>query len=574
MIFSALVIVACLAIAYMWSARGFFSALIHLLCTIVAGAIAFAAWEPMTYWLMGAGGDWLVDASWSLGLAVPFAVSLIVLRLATNAILPKNVDLDAVTNLVGGGVCGLLSGIITTGVFALSLGYMRMETEIMGYRPLTFSANGSLVRTGGLLFPTDRLTASFYSVMSDSTFRTEENLAKWRPDMADEGPLLRTNFDGGKSRHTHRPDSFEVVGRFTVDAPNLFNDTFNPPERRHTFTYPDGRQAVEANSVIEGFVVRFRPAAAEKSGQVVVGNGQVRLVAITPEGTSIAVQPLAVNSRADDPTPQFARWRYEGQEPFIATVRGDNESPMGFEFVVPKGSQPIGLYVKGIRADVRAMKGPTFNSIVARDNWVKGGGMRSGVAAVVATGGVTRKASQLGNNLIIADNIPGNYRLQRDDLGGLNIDDQKRITDGENIFSLDRIRKSAGAERTLIVDKIFTPDDQVIVQVIVDSRNREWGLLSDVAAGVEMSAGPVLVDENGIAYTPIGYAYETATELKLKISPSSPITRLDQMPILTRSKPDQRLTLLFRVGRDQKIKSFSVGEKGLLIIDPPFSTAR
>jgi hypothetical protein len=84
----------------------------------------------------------------------------------------------------------------------------------------------------------------------------------------------------------------------------------------------------------------------------------------------------------------------------------------------------------------------------------------------------------------------------------------------------------------------------------------------------------VLVDENGIAYTPIGYAYETATELKLKISPSSPITRLDQMPILTRSKPDQRLTLLFRVGRDQKIKSFSVGEKGLLIIDPPFSTAR
>lgn len=574
MIFSALVIVACLGIAYMWSARGFFSALIHLICTIVAGAIAFAAWEPMTYWLMGAGGDWLVDASWGLGLAVPFAVSLIALRLATNAILPKNVDLDAVSNLVGGGVCGLLAGIITTGIFALSIGYLRLETSIMGYRPLTFSSNGSLVRTDGLLFPTDKLTATFYSVMSDSTFRTEESLALHRPDLQDEGPLLRTNFDGGKSKHTHRPDSFEVTGRFTLDGPNLMNDTFNPPERRHSFTYANGQQAVEGNSVIEGFVVKFRPSASEKSGQVVVGNGQVRLVVQTPDGRSLAVQPLAVNSRGDSPQPQFARWRYEGQEPFIATVRGDNESPWGFEFVVPKGSQPISLYVKGIRADVRNLKGSTFTSIGARDNWVKGGGLRSGGAAVAASGGVTRKASQLGSFLLISDNIPGNYRLQRDDMGGLSIDDQKRITDGENTFVLDRIRKSAGAERTLIVDKILVPDGQVMIQVIVDSRNREWGLLSDVAAGVDMGAGPVLTDENGTSYTPVGFAYETATEMTLRVSPASPITRVDAMPILTRSKPDQKLTLLFRVGRDVKLKSFSVGEKGLLIIDPPFATTR
>ena len=36
-----------LLIAYWWSNAGAFSALIHLLCVITAGALAFALWEPI-----------------------------------------------------------------------------------------------------------------------------------------------------------------------------------------------------------------------------------------------------------------------------------------------------------------------------------------------------------------------------------------------------------------------------------------------------------------------------------------------------------------------------------------------
>lgn len=572
MIFSAIVILSCLAIAYIWASRGFFSALIHLLCTIVSGAIAFAAWEPLTFAIMG-GGDSMVDWSWGLGLALPFAVSLIALRLATNAILPKNVDLDGVSNLVGGGLCGLLAGVITTGIFALSLGYIRLESELMGYRPLTFSNNGSLVRTGGLLFPTDRLTASFYSMMSDSTLRTEENLRKWHPDLADEGPLLRTNFDGGKSRHTHKPDSFEVSSTYTVDGPNLLNDSFeHNAGRRHSFTYADGTQAADGSSVIMGYVVKFKGGATEKSGQVVVGNGQVRLVVQKPDGDSMAVQPLAVNSRADSPDIKYARWRYEGQEPFIATVRGDNSSPMAFEFVVPKNSKPLGLYVKGIRWDVSQMKGGSFTPD-SRDRWVTSGGLNSGAAGAAASGGVSKKGTQLAPNLVIGDNVPGNHVFQKDDMQGVNVDDQRKITDGEGRFKLERLASSRNADRTLQVRNLYTPDDQVIVQVKVDGSNREWGFLSTAAANMDLNAAPVLIDENGIAYSPYGYVYETAAELELKLTPSSPITKITDMPVLTPSKPDQKLTLLFRVGRQTKIKMFAVGDKGLVQIDPPFNTS-
>jgi hypothetical protein len=557
----------------MWAARGFFSALIHMVCTIVAGAIAFAAWEPVTMLLMQSGGS-LIDWAHGLGLALPFALSLIVLRLGTNALLPKNVDLDGITNLAGGAVCGLIAGTLTVGIFVISLGYLRLETTIMGYEPITFSNNGSLVRTGGLLMPADKLTATFYSVMSDSTFRTEENLAKWHPDLQDEGPLLRINFDKGKSRHTHAPDSFQVLRRYTVDGPGIFSDSFEPG-KKHGYTYMDGTQATEGNSVIEGYSVTFRPGANEKSGRVIVGNAQVRLVVQKQDGSSMAIQPLAVISEADSAKVQYGRWRYEGQEPFIATMGGRNESPMSFEFVVPKGAKPLGLYVKGIRADVSKMEpNPALKSIEARDTMARNGGFapREAALAVKAENAVKKKATQVSAFITTGNNLPSGIVFQKDDLQGLSADDTRSLVDGEGKFSRERLSQVRNSDPALQVRKLAVPDDQVVVQVTVDARNDEWGFLAPVASAIDMDKGPRLVDENGISYSPYGYIYETATEVWVSLTPQAPITKVNQMPILTRSKPDQKLVLLFRVGRDQKLKYFAVGDQALLDMDPPLAT--
>ena len=46
MILSVLIIIVIALAAFWWGNQGAFSALLHMLCALVAGAIGFAVWEP------------------------------------------------------------------------------------------------------------------------------------------------------------------------------------------------------------------------------------------------------------------------------------------------------------------------------------------------------------------------------------------------------------------------------------------------------------------------------------------------------------------------------------------------
>src|SRR5690349_9512498 len=116
--------------AYLWCMRGFFSALVHLVCVLVAGAVAFGVWEPLGYWLLSATDDrgtfsFISGVAWGLALALPFGITLAILRGVIDKILPANAQCDTTVDYVGGGVCGLLSGIIVAGIAVLSIGYLR-----------------------------------------------------------------------------------------------------------------------------------------------------------------------------------------------------------------------------------------------------------------------------------------------------------------------------------------------------------------------------------------------------------------------------------------------------------------
>ena len=89
--FNILVVLLVLLIAYWWGNQGFFSAIIHLVCVIVAGALALAFWEPLTLGLLLRGG-FFDSYAWGFGLLGLFVVSLFILRLATNKLVPGNVD--------------------------------------------------------------------------------------------------------------------------------------------------------------------------------------------------------------------------------------------------------------------------------------------------------------------------------------------------------------------------------------------------------------------------------------------------------------------------------------------------
>ena len=88
MVFTGLTFVVVILIAYTWLQRGFFSAVLHFACTIIAGAIAFALWEPVAFAIMDLApqrgfATFLADNALGISLAVLFGE-----RAAVHALVP------------------------------------------------------------------------------------------------------------------------------------------------------------------------------------------------------------------------------------------------------------------------------------------------------------------------------------------------------------------------------------------------------------------------------------------------------------------------------------------------------
>lgn len=585
------VIVVMGVIAYIWSARGLWSAFLHMLCVILAGALAFAVWEPGALFLLsqsGGGEGWLSDNAWGLSLALSFVVFLVILRVICDQVVPFNLDMPSMVNIVGGLGCGLVAGLISAGILALSVGYMRMPTELLGHQAVTYDAKGQLIRTESLIVPADRLTAWFYSTLSNSSLLppSGESLGRRRPQLADEGWMLRTNFGEGKSRNTTSQDSFEVISRYTVtpssNPDQIITDSFEPGKQ--DVTYPDGTRATPSQSALEGFIIRFKSLAKEGSGRVILGPGQLRLVVQTDPNDLLstkAIQAMALISQATGDKPTLGRWRFNAKDVFISSSPGRDDAPVAIEFMVPRGSKPVALYLKGTPVNVSGLAAArNFTTVADRDKAIQDRSIAPSQAAVAmnrAEAVRIRYNSQDATAPIrLSDGIPYGIVLQKDLVKGLELDERNRVSGGElSKFTASDIKAAQGViEQTLRVSRMSVPDESVIVQVVVDSKNAQFGFLSPVAANIE--GAPVLVDDNGQSYSAVGYLYRTTDQTWLYYNLQGPIKTLGdrEMPTITRSQPDQQLTLMFLVPKGIKIKEFAVGDKVLAEFAPEIQTGR
>ncbi|HYE03272.1 MAG TPA: hypothetical protein VD963_08550 [Phycisphaerales bacterium] len=575
-------------IAWVWLSRGFFSALIHMICVLVAGAVAFGVWEPLAFLILEKSGkQWLLDSAYAIALAVPFAATVGILRLAVDKLLPANADLDNVSNMIGGGACGVVAGVITSGVLLISIGHLRLSTEFLGYRPMGHSPGGSVIREQSLWVPVDRMTAGFYSYLSRTTLRTGTPLAMWRPEVTDEGPLLRVNFpapDGG-GRTVLKPTDVEIMGRYTVGRAgqvklaDLLTDSFDP-SRKQNVTEVDGDPA-PANSYLEGFVVLFKAGAREKEGKIVVGNSQVRLVAWSEDGTdAIAIHPIAVISQAEGDKQDLGRWRFDARDVFIASPGAAAEVPMAFEFVMPRGYQPVALYVRGVRFELAEKFAKSFQDypdIKARDKAVTNRQviLQAGVGGGPANfaGAVKYQVNMTDPNtpVRISQRLPGRDVLSRDNLNNLEVNADGRIQGGTGKFLNTELSKNRTVDPALRVANFAPIEDAVMVQIDV-GQTSPIGLLTDAAANVDPTGRPTLVDTDGNRYPALGYVYRDTTETHIQYSPGRPVARVTDLPSLSRSRPDQELALLFVVSKGVKIQGLAIGDTGVTQFNPPIET--
>lgn len=595
MILNLIVIGAVLLIAYLWASRGFFSAFLHLLCTIAAGAIAFALWEPLAYGVLLNVRD---DIAWTVALVVPFVVSLALLRLGVDAIIRKNINLDDATNFIGGAVCGGASGVIAVGVLVIAVGFLRLPPDFLGYRAATFADStkgpGVLVRGASLWLPADRIVEDFYGMTSEGSLSTPTPLADFAPDLTIQGSLQRYTFQGA-GRVSVKPGDFQLLGQYEVQAPNidaLLTDSFVVDQQGRQIAQRvvdiDG-EPYPAGSRIVGSVIKFAAGAKEKQGQIVIGPGQVRLIARNERGDVKSFLPAAFINQADPLALDFKRWRFDSDGVFATSVGGAAESTMIFEFVVPQGFTPEQVQVRNVRADlsdVPQSNRPAGNDALvyaspeARDNALRSFALLNTMGVQVAGAELERDADSSevliedGRDSIVdvSERLPFGGQFNRSRRGSLSVSDDNKIFDGEQRLSKSEYSE-LGLQQNLRVAEFQRTNDTRIVQVNV-SQQTKLSLLGRAFQKAESVVPPVLVDSLGRQYQPIGFVFESGSDVTIRFTPGDPLRGLSQIPSLSSSRDDQRLVLLFRVNSNSELKSFAIGNRVVADFNPAVRVGR
>lgn len=607
MIMTALALIATGVIAYVWVMRGFFSALIHMACTIAAGAIAFGLWEPTAYWLMSVSPDrgffsFVRDISWSFGLAFPFGLSLALLRVGIDKLLPANAQCSPVVDYVGGGACGLIAGVISAGIMVISIGMLRVPRDYMGYQGVVFttqaSGKGSLERDRPIFRPyVDEIAAGIYGHMSRASFSTEEPLDRWYPSVPDAASTGRMTFRD-VSRNTLRTKDFSVVGTWTVGdwqrgqpMPSLLDVAWEvDPKTKQSTILKHGIVDMDGQPVpsgyLAGFMVQFNSGAREKTGQVVVGSGQVRLIAESSDGESHEFHPVAVVTNVDQPDiVEYARFRFDANDLQIASVGGASESLMGFEFALPPGYRPIGLYVKHARYEISAWPPQTvvgFESSEDRDRAIRAGRFPglggSGGQELSGTGERQEyKQDEQPPGIRVTNTI--GFVIQKGTEAGLDIVEETKynaVTDGEAKFNNSQIVQRSGTiDAKLRIDRFAVTDDTVMVKVDASIRSPN-SLLSQNAALAEQESSFVLIDVAGTRYEAVGFIYQDEEKTHIRYTVGKPLKGLAELTqqgiTLSRSRPEQKLELLFRVSRGVQLDTFAIGNKPITEYSPPIKT--
>ena len=592
-----------LLIAYMWAIRGFFSSFLHMVAVIVAGAFAFGFWEFASLWLLGVAPDKGILFSiggnaWAIGLIVPFIVALAIVRITMDKLILGNVAQTTVGNYIGGGACGLVSGVLTVGILVIGLGGLRYtdSTMGMGYKPIWYTSDratggGSLVYNNKLWLPADMLTGKFYGHLSRAAFFAPEPLAKWHPEPQIEGQASRMTYGDGDAKNTARPREVTLKGVYTVGTKpdTAANDllTYGPGQVQK---YTDLKGNTVATGQIYGIKFELGASAKESTSQHMVSPGQLRLLvepinaAGNPTGgPSKNIFPIALISQADGSNAEsYGRWRFEAEGVHISSVGAGTSKAMAAEFIVPPGYRPIAAYVKGVRLrlDASDLNGATkFATPGMRDAQVTSGTILQ-----------ARRASDLDKSMAFtypaasiggsggSDMVTLNPRIgafgreafQSSQKRNLSLDDEKDIVSGTGTWTPEEVSKGREIPANMRVDTFAVPDGTLMVQVDVSASSRA-GLTGPVGSIADPNDPYFLIDAQGTPYQAVGFIYKDRERYDIRYTPGQPLKGLNDIntPGLTTVRDDQKLILLFLISKDVDLTSFAIGNKVVFELDEP-----
>ena len=549
-----LIILFLLAMVYWWALQGFFSAFLHLVLVVLAATFTLAFWETLAF----TGMQWQPGYAWGLWLLGPFVLILIVLRVLSDKLVKKNVQLpNLISNLLG-GICGAASGVLTAGLTIIGLGFLPLGADLGGVRPLAVSAGGGVEQTGSdLWLPVDRWTNSFLTSLGAGSFSTATPLGEYQPQLAHQAALFRMRYDENASV-VAVPGSVEVSSVVTAPAPVEGVD----PE-----VAEDLGPAAEspANQIVVVETNWYKaPGTYDPDSALRVPPTQIRL-ATQPQGRGDEVTlhaPVAFIHQ-DGENRYFRAFSAAD----ISAFGSRQEETFAWTFLIPADQQPRFLLVRHTRlslprvrtdpAAVAAALGEPMPEQQETQPQAQAGG---GESQVGPREGI--QAGHVATGLEITDRLPSEISK--------NYAPDLETIDGGIMSGTANVSKAPGAlSQTTRINRVWVNDSFQRAVRLELGQDRAQSLLGKSRVAAASLQGVWLTTARGGTYQPIGYVWQKAGgEQEIRIDRDQPIRSAQQLPVPQMGGNDH-LYLYFVLPQDSTIVSYNIGGSTQQEIQPP-----
>jgi len=499
-------------IAYWWANQGLFSALLHLFSVILAGALAFAFWEPLAFVLMKAG---LVDYAWGISLLGLFTIALFVIRLICDRAAPGNIHVPHWASLTFGSVAGFAAAVLTIGMFVTGAGFIHSHREIMGFRGWQRDSGNAQVRQlNRLWIPYHEITDNFYGMLSVGSFSSSRPLRSYYPKLHRQATLLRDSYNEGRGSVAMRPGAVRVGEQLVVED--------------------GGRRLI----VIK---VDFTKDAQDFGRILTLTSSQIRLIGYpTMRGAEAPV--LHPTSWAQN----HGRWShyfFDSTLHSISSEPGKENLQSYIAFEAPPDFQARFIQIRGTRFAVPAPS-QQQDVLVAR-LFAEQDHIAAEAPELRAIDRFIQVSKEIRPIVAGTNNLPGSIQ---------HID--RNLSSGRAIFRGGQTLPP----RNLRIMGIYEPPGTRSIKVDV---SRGAVPLFDALGFVPSDSPIALMDTEGNRYTPVGYMFQPGdgtTEIELQ--PVRRIRNIDDIPTPSRAG-NQTLELIFYVTENATISGLVYGDMDL-----------
>lgn len=512
-ILNILVISLILLIAYWWSSQGFFSALLHLLAVMAAGALALAFWEPLAIDILLSGNtfDGYVPG---LVLGGLFAIFLLILRGVSDSVVRANIMLGQAPDMALGGLMGLFAGTITIGFLLTAVGFMHGPHELVGYKGFGRQRGlpGEMGPVGPQLWvPVDQWTTELYEWMSVSTLYPDisgKPLRHYNPNLYMQASLLRDNTNDGEGQISMPPDGVKNVSLF------------------HRTGSTDWSVGAE-----------FAANAMDFGGQLVLSSSQVRIVGRAKGSSKPEIYHPTHWWQETPEGRSLAAFAFDDPANYATSIAGRKDADFIFLFSAPDSFDAEYIQIRGTRFD---LSGASSSPGTA-------GMFNKGVARVD-----TRTLGLPIDEVVQVESKVRNFRPSTNRVKGMSLINKKF-----NSGILNTIRNSGGGtNRDLQVSGIYSQDGTRIVQVDVSKESLAW-LGGKVDERTEPTDPIRVFDTQGRAYPLIGYYFLYGQKIKMELNRRDGIS-MSELPQFSNA-PDEVLVLVFEVTSGVRLQRLQVG---------------